>query len=192
MSIALHSDAIARLVLCLALHAGGHSHAFELCELVFLLKEVSSLLVAVHNLSAECRSVFADLALYLAVGGLASMELSCSLTTLVLQARLAPIPRLPILAVRSFPDLILSLSSSSVVGSRSATSYLATARLSARSLHLCVRRLSCGLLEVGLRYILDLAASHHLGLLCNLDLFLKLRHVEEFPRCPYFTWDTFL
>ena len=47
-------------------------------------------------------SVFADLALYLAVGGLASVELSCSLTTLVLQARLAPIPRLPIPAVWSF------------------------------------------------------------------------------------------
>ena len=23
----------------------------------------------------------------------------------------------------------------------------------------------------------------------NLDLFLKLRHVEEFPGCPHFIWD---
>ena len=45
--------------------------------------------------------VFADQAVYLAVGGLASVELSCSLTTPVLQARLAPIPRLPILVVWS-------------------------------------------------------------------------------------------
>ena len=84
----------------------------------------------------------------------------------------------------------------------SATSYLATALLSARGLHHCIRRLSCGLLEVGLRYVLDLAASPHLGHLCfswhvwsrdsflrNLDLFLKLRHVEEFPGRPHFIWD---
>ena len=38
----------------------------------------------------------------LPVGGLASVELSCSLTTLVLQTRLAPTPRLPALAVWSF------------------------------------------------------------------------------------------
>ena len=46
--------------------------------------------------------------------------------------------------------------------SRFATSYLATALLSARGLHHCIRRLSCSLLEVGLRYVLDLAASHPL------------------------------
>ena len=74
-----------------------------------------------------------------------------------------------------------------LAGSRSATPYLATARLSARGLHPCIWRLSCGLLEVGLQYVLDLAASHRLGHLylswhvwsrCsfvrNLDLFLKL------------------
>ena len=90
--------------------------------------------------------------------------------------------------------LFLFLSSSSVVGSRSATSYLATPLLSARGLHHCIRRLSCGLIEVGLRSVLDLAASRRLGHLClllhlwshcnflrHLDLFLKLRHVEEFP-----------
>ena len=56
-------------------------------------------------------AVFADLALYLAVGMFASVELSCSLTTLVLQARLAPIPQLPILAVWSCSrSLSLSLS----------------------------------------------------------------------------------
>ena len=89
----------------------------------------------------------------------------------------------------SFPALVFSLSfsSSSVVGSRSATSYLASARLSARSMHHCIRRLSCGLLEVGLRYVPDFAASHRLGHLClslhlwshcsflrDLDLSLKL------------------
>ena len=132
------------------------------------------LLCTVFLLSA---AVFADLAMYLAVGGLASVDLSCSLTTLF-------------------------LSNSSVVGSRSATSYLATGLVSARSLHHCIRRMSCGLLEVGLRYVLDLAASHHLGHPClplhlwshcsflgDLDLFLKLRHGEEFPGCPHFIWD---
>ena len=55
-------------------------------------------------------AVFADLSLYLAVGGLALVELSCSLTTLVLRTRLAPIPGLPILAVWSFSrPLSLSL-----------------------------------------------------------------------------------
>ena len=92
-------------------------------------------------------AVFADLALYLAVCGLASVELSCSLTSLSLsQARL----------------------------------------LSARDLQHRTWRQRC-LLEVGLRYVLDLAASHHLGhlclslhlqshcsFLCNLDLFLIL------------------
>ena len=50
----------------------------------------------------------------------------------------------------------------------------------------------------------DLAASHRLGHLCfswhawsrcsflrDLDLFLKLRHVEEFPGCPHFIWVIF-
>ena len=100
------------------------------------------MLVAVHGLSVERGSVFVDLALQLAVGGLCLglVELSCS---------------------RS-----LSLSSSSVVVLRSASSYPATALLSARGLHRCIRRLSSGLLEVGLRYVLDLAASQHLGHLC--------------------------
>ena len=117
------------------------------------------------------------------LAGFASVELSRSHTTLVLQTRLAPIPRLPILAVWSFsrsPSLSLKLVCLS--SSRSATSYLAT-----RGLHHCIRRLSCCLLEVGFRYVLNLAASHHLSHLCsslhlwghcsclrNLNLFLKL------------------
>ena len=96
-----------------------------------------------------------------------------------------------------------------LAGSRSATLNLATALLSARGLHHCTWllrcclleglhhctwRLRCCLLEVGYRYVLDLAASHRLGHLCFsrhvwgrdsflriLDLFLKLRHVDEFP-----------
>ena len=130
-------------------------------------------------------AVFADLASYLAVGGLASVELSCSLTTLVLQARLALIPRLPILAVWSCSrSLSLSLKlvccrlkicnivpgDCAAVCSRSASLHLATE-----------------LLEVGRRHGLDLAASHRLGHLClpshlwshcsflrHVDLFLEL------------------
>ena len=85
---------------------------------VFLLDEVFS----------RCGSVFADLALYLAVGRLASVELSCSLSFSCFKH----------VRHRFFPcclDLFLFLSSSSVVGSRSATSYLATALLSARGQH---------------------------------------------------------
>ena len=149
-------------------------------------------------------AVFADLALYLADGGLASVELPCSLTTLVLQARLAPIPRLHILVVWSC-SRSLCLSSSSLVGSRSATSYLATALLSARGLHHCIGRLSCGLLEVGLRYVPDLAASHRLGpSVLTVALVESLQfsaqpwsppetfrhHIDKtFPGCPHFTWD---
>ena len=166
------------------MHAGGHSHAFEVCELVFLLNADIRLLFpfclvpcTVLLLNA---AVFADLALYLAVGGLASVELSCSLTTLVLQERLAPFPRLPILG--AFHALFLSSSP-------------------ARDLQHKTWRLSCCLLEVGRQQNLDFAASHRLGHLClvsrcsllrNFDLLLKLHHIEEFPRCPHFTWDIFL
>ena len=75
------------------------------------------------------------------------------------------------------------------VCSRSASLHLATALLSA------LGRASKNR---------DLTASHRLGHLCfswhvwsrcsfvrDLDIFLKLRHVEEFPGCPHFTWDIF-
>ena len=75
----------------LALRAGCSSHAFAWCRSVFLLDA----------------AVFVDLTLYLAVCGLFSVELSSSLTTL-LQARLAPFPRLPVLG--AFHALFLSLS----------------------------------------------------------------------------------
>ena len=195
MSFALPSASMARLILdAPLLHCTRERPTllnFAFAATYRLLNEVSSLLVAVHSLSAECGSVFADLALYLAVCGLASVELSCSLSLSCFKARPAPIPRLHILAVWSFSrSLSLSLSSSFVVGSRSATSYLATALLSARGLHHCIRRLSCCLLEVGLRYFLDLTASHRLGHLClplhlwshcsflrDFDLFLKLFYI---------------
>ena len=125
-------------------------------------------------------AVFADLALYLAVCGLASVELPCSLTMLVLQALLAPFPRLPILG--AFRALFLSSSP-------------------ARDLQHRIWRLRCCLLEVGYKN-LDFVASHHLGHLCfswhvwsrcsflrDLDPFLKLHHLEEFPGCPHFLWD---
>ena len=73
-------------------------------------------------------AVFADLASYLAVGGLASVELSCSLTTLVLQARLAPIPRVELFSL-SF-------------------SFSQARLLSARDLEHRTGRLRCCLLEV--------------------------------------------
>ena len=112
-----------------------------LCDTYRLLNEVFILLLCtVFLLNA---AVFADLALYLSVGGLASVELSCSPTTLVLQARLEPIPRLPIFAVWTF-SRSLSLSSSSVVSSRSPTSYLATAlRLSTALLSARGRASAC-------------------------------------------------
>ena len=110
MSFELRAAAIVRLILDASLlHCTreGPTLLNLLCDTYRLLNEVSSLLVAVHGLSAECGSVFVDLAVYLAVGGrcLGLVELSCS------------------------RSLSLSLSSSSVVGLRSATSHLATALL---------------------------------------------------------------
>ena len=84
--------------------------------------------------------------------------------------------------------------------------FLSQARLlSARDLQHLTWRLSCSLLEVGLRYVLDLAASHRLGHLClllhlwshcsflrDLDLSLKLFDItstRSFQGCPHFTWD---
>ena len=108
----------------------------------------------------------------------------------------------------SFLSLSLSLSQARLLSARdSATSYLATARLSARSLHHCIRRLSCGLLEVGLRYVGPLlrvivwAICAYLCTLWSHCSFLRdpaslpetLRHHidEKFPGCPHFIWDIF-
>ena len=123
---------------CVSLwHARGSDPPYRLLnEAFFEGLHFSVLLVVVHICSAgreastKCGSVFADLALYLAVCGLClGPVLSCSLS-LVLQARLAPIPRLPILSLWSFSrSLSLSLK---LVCSRSATLNLATALLSAR------------------------------------------------------------
>ena len=159
----------------------------------------SSLLVAVHGLPAEC-----GLCTSLSTGlprwsFLALLPLSCFKH--VWRRFLGCLP----LLCGASHALFLFLSSSSVVGSRSATSHLANAMLSARNLHHCIRQLSCGLPEVWLQNILDLTASHRLGHLClplhlwshcsflrGLDRFLELQHVEEFPGCPHFTWDIFL
>ena len=95
------------------MHARCSSHAFDFCGTVFLLDDVSSLLIAVHSLSAQCGSVFVDLALYFAVGGLCLglVELSCS---------------------RSL-SFSLSLSQARLLSARdSAKSYLATELRSAR------------------------------------------------------------
>ena len=116
------------------------------------------------------------------------------LPNLMHHARLAPIPRLPIF-VWSFSR---SLSSPT-------RDLQQTAVLSARGLHHCTWRLRCCLLEVGHRYVLDLAASHHRGHLCSPlhlcrhcsflrdhDLFLKLfviTSTRSFQVSPHFTWD---
>ena len=96
--------------------------------------------------------------------------------------------RLPILPVWSFSRSLTTFSLK-LAGSRSATFYLATALLSARGRASKNR---------------DRTVGHRLGHLCfswhvwsrcsflrDLDLFLKLRHVEEFPGCPHFIWDIF-
>ena len=103
--------------------------------------------------------------------------------------------RLPILVVWTFTLSYHILSQArwpgdcAAVCSRSASLHLATELLSA------LGRASKNR---------DFTASHVLGHLCfswhvwsrrsflrDLDLFLKLRHVEEFPGCPNFIWDIF-
>ena len=147
----------------LALHAGA-THYFELCWPVFQLNADPSLPTWL------CISLSAGLLLW---------------SILVLQARLAPVHRLPTLALK-------------LAGSRSATYNLATALLSARSLHLAIELLSArgraprkyGLCcESSSRSSVLLMArvlQLHNGVLCNLDLFLKLGYVEEFPGWRHF------
>ena len=123
------------------------------------------------------------------------------LPNLVLQALLAPFLRLPILAVWSFSRSLTTFSLK-LAGSRSATLNLATALLSAQGRHHCTWRLRCCLLSVGhqksgpsLRVIVWVICASHgtcgvaAVFLHDLDLFLKLRHVEEFLGCPHFIWD---
>ena len=67
------------------MHAGA-THALEFFGTV--LNEVSSLLVAVHGLPAECGFVIVDLALYLAVGGLCLGLVELSALVLLSSCRL--------------------------------------------------------------------------------------------------------
>ena len=91
-----------------------------------------SLFPCVHRPSVECGSVFADLAPSPAVGGLASVELSCSLSLSCFKHVWHRFLGCLSLLCGASHALFLFLSSSSVVGSRSATSCLSTALLSAR------------------------------------------------------------
>ena len=99
--------------------------------------------------------------------------------TLVLPARLAPIPRLPILAVWSFSrSRSLSLK---LVCSRSAASYLsaiallsATALLSARGRASVCSGPCCESSPGPSVPIVALVLQLHNSFLCNLDFFLKL------------------
>ena len=97
--------------------------------------------------------------------------------------------------------LVLLPLSLKLAGSRSATLNLAAALLSARGLHPCTgncaavcSRSGIGMFWTLLRVLIwVICASHGTwgrdSFLLNLDLLLKLRHVEEFSGCPHFIWD---
>ena len=86
--------------------------------------------------------------------------------------------------------LFFFFSSSSVVCSRSASLHLATALRSARGWASVCSGPCCESSSGPSVLTFALVVTPQL-FLCHLDLFLKLRHVEEFPGCPHFTWDTF-
>ena len=105
-----------------------------------------------------------------------------------------PIPRLPILAMWSFSRFLpLSLN---LVSCRLEISNIlpgdcaAVCSKSASSgdWGAVCSRLGFGTLGTLLRVIVWATPQRFL---CDLDLFQKLRHVEEFLGCPHFTWDTF-
>ena len=179
MSFALRSAAIARLILDASLLQGTRAAVPTLlnfavpsfCWMRFPLY----LLLCTVLLNA---AVFVDLALYLAVGGLCLglVELTCSVSLSCFKHVWHRF--FGCLSLEPFHALFLLLK---LAGSRSATLNLATARLCARRLHHCIRRLSCGLLEDGLRYVLDLGYLclplhlwSHCSFLRDLDLSLKL------------------
>ena len=97
--------------------------------------------------------------------------------TLVLQAHLAPIPRLPIFAVWNF-SRSLSLSPM-LVCCRLEICNIVPGDCVCRGQHHCSWRLSCCPLEVRRRHVPDLAVSHHLDHLC---LSLHLWSHDSFPR----------
>ena len=116
----------------------------------------------------------------------------------MLQARLAPIHRLPTLG--AFHALFLS---SSPARDLQHTTWRLRFCLLEVGIHY-TWRLSCCLLEVRHQQNLDFCCESssgssvlfmarvlqlHNGVLRNLDLFLKLRHVEEFPGCRHFIGD---
>ena len=128
-----------------------------------------------------------------------------ALLPLVLQARLAPIPRLPILAVWSCSrPLSLSLKlvccrleicnivpgECAAVCSRSASLHPATELRSARGRATACSGPCC---EHRLGHLcLPLHLRSHCSFLRDLDLFLKLFDItstRNFPWCPHFTWD---
>ena len=198
----------------LALHAGCATHAFELCCTVFLLDAEFRLLFpfclllssvfllnvassserllffpAMHRLSAECGRLCSPgfvprCRRVLPRSGGAFLP---SYPNFVLQALRAPFLRLPC------PCCVELLTLSYHILSQ------------ARRLEICnIEPGDCAAVcsGGGHRFVLDLAAGHHRGFLCfsrhmwsrcsflrDLDRFLKLRHVGEFPGCPHFIWD---
>ena len=76
-----------------------------------------------------------------------------------------------------------------LAGSRSATYNLATELLSARGRAPTKSRLCCESSSGSYVLVMARVLQLHNGVLCNLDLFLKLRYVEEFPGCRHFIGD---
>ena len=179
----------------------------------------SSFLVAVHRLSAGCGSVFVDLALYLAVGGLclggaflAFLPFSCfkhvwhrflgCLSLLCGEALHALFLSLSL-------SLSLSLLSSSVVGSRwcnivpgdcaavcstSAPLHPATELRSARGWASACSAPRCES-SSGPSVLTHCTCGVTDSFLHNLDLFLKLfdmTSTRSFHGCPHFIWVIFL
>ena len=83
----------------------------------------------------------------------------------------------------SFLALFHFLFHLNLVCSTSATSYLATALLSARGRAPTKSELCCESSSGSSVFLMARVLQLHNGVLCNLDLFLKLRYVEVFPGC---------
>ena len=89
----------------------------------------------------------------------------------------------------AYPWSISRSHSLKLAGSRSATYNLAAARLSARGRAPTKTGLCCESSSGSSVLLMARVLQLHNGVLCNLDLFLKLRHVEEFPGCRHVIWD---
>ena len=139
-----------------------------------------SLLCTVFLLNA---AVFVNLALCLAVCGSASVE---SFALLPFSCFRHVWHRF----IDCLPLELFTLSFSlKLASSRSATYNLAAALLSARGRAPTKTGLCCESSSGSSVLLMARVLQLHNGVLCNLDLFLKLRHVEEFPGCRHVIGD---